>query len=91
MAFSGNNVGTTTLGFRVVDLSDAAFPANTLNFSTSTTVVVVSSGPPDEDEDGVLDNVDMCLASNLAPTVVIDGCDSGLPNTLLQNPMGCTR
>lgn len=43
---------------------------------------------PDADFDGVSDDSDECLGSNLAPTVVIDGCDSGVPNTLLAS--GCT-
>lgn len=43
---------------------------------------------PDADLDGVADGVDCNPNSNLSPTVVIDGCDSGVPNTLFAN--GCT-
>jgi beta-glucanase (GH16 family) len=34
----------------------------------------------DDDDDGVLDDVDACVQSDLAPTVVIDGCDTGVEN-----------
>ena len=43
---------------------------------------------PDADVDGVPDDVDCEPHSDTSPTVVIDGCDSGVPNTLLAN--GCT-
>ncbi len=43
---------------------------------------------PDADLDGVPDNVDCEPNSNFAPTVVIDGCDSGVPNTFFTT--GCT-
>ena len=43
---------------------------------------------PDDDDDGVLDDDDMCVLSDLAPTVVIDGCDSAIPNLLGAD--GCT-
>ena len=42
----------------------------------------------DADHDGVPDADDQCLGSNLAPTVVIGSCDSGVPNTILTT--GCT-
>jgi hypothetical protein len=42
----------------------------------------------DTDGDGVPDEIDQCPASNLSSTVVIDGCDSGVSNTLFQT--GCT-
>lgn len=42
----------------------------------------------DQDGDGTLDAVDSCPNSDLRPTVVIGGCDSGVPNTLF--PGGCT-
>lgn len=42
----------------------------------------------DEDNDGVPNDVDTCPNSDLSATVVIDGCDSGVPNTLFVN--GCT-
>jgi hypothetical protein len=42
----------------------------------------------DTDGDGVPDDQDACVDSNLNPTVVIDGCDSGVPNILFDD--GCT-
>jgi hypothetical protein len=33
------------------------------------------------DGDGVADGVDQCIGSSRSATVVIDGCDSGVPNT----------
>jgi hypothetical protein len=42
----------------------------------------------DDDDDGIPDGDDACVRSNLTPTVVIDGCDSGTPNLLDTN--GCT-
>jgi hypothetical protein len=44
--------------------------------------------PPDNDGDGIADNEDECPNSDLSATVVIDGCDSGVPNPLF--PTGCT-
>ncbi|MGA7990653.1 MAG: PA domain-containing protein [Thermoanaerobaculia bacterium] len=43
---------------------------------------------PDADLDGVADDVDCEPHSDFAPTVVVDGCDSGVPNTFFAN--GCT-
>jgi len=43
---------------------------------------------PDDDGDGVPDGADACVLSVLAPTVVIDGCDSRTPNLLGVD--GCT-
>jgi hypothetical protein len=42
----------------------------------------------DSDDDGIPDINDTCIDSDLSPTVVIDGCDSGVPNPL--SPNGCT-
>jgi hypothetical protein len=42
----------------------------------------------DHDSDGIADNQDECPDSDLSATVVIDGCDSGVPNTVF--PSGCT-
>ena len=42
----------------------------------------------DSDGDGIPDDYDMCVYSNLSATVVIDGCDSGVANTLSSE--GCT-
>jgi hypothetical protein len=43
---------------------------------------------PDADLDGLADNFDCEPNSNLAPTVVIDGCNSGVTNFLFSS--GCT-
>lgn len=50
--------------------------------------VRVESSVPDADNDGVPDTSDSCPSSILTPTVVIDGCDSGVANTV--GPDGCT-
>jgi hypothetical protein len=42
----------------------------------------------DSDGDGIPDNRDACPNSHLSATVVIDGCASGVPNTVF--PSGCT-
>ncbi len=42
----------------------------------------------DSDGDGVSDDADLCPHSDLKATVVIGGCDSGVPNSLF--PSGCT-
>lgn len=42
----------------------------------------------DADGDGVLDDADSCPHSNQTPTVVVDACNSGVPNALF--PSGCT-
>jgi beta-glucanase (GH16 family) len=42
----------------------------------------------DDDDDGVPDGADACILSDVAPTVVIDGCDSATPN--LSGADGCT-
>ena len=46
--------------------------------------------PPiqDSDADGITDDNDRCVMSDLAPTVVIADCDSGVVNTLFAD--GCT-
>jgi hypothetical protein len=52
------------------------------------TIRVTGWDSPDRDDDGVPDTGDQCSNSDLSPTVVIDGCDSGVPNTIF--PSGCT-
>jgi hypothetical protein len=42
----------------------------------------------DADRDGVPDDADECPGSDLAPTVVIESCNSGVPNTVLST--GCS-
>jgi len=43
----------------------------------------------DTDGDGISDDVDECPSSNFAPTVLIDGVDTGIANTDI-NTVGCT-
>jgi hypothetical protein len=43
---------------------------------------------PDADLDGVPDGADQCPDSDLSPTVVIAGCDTGVPNST--SSTGCT-
>jgi hypothetical protein len=40
------------------------------------------------DHDGVPDGVDKCIGSDIRPTVIIDSCDSGVSNVVLQD--GCS-
>jgi len=47
-----------------------------------------SYGIVDADGDGVPDEEDDCLNSDLGPNIVIDGCDTGAENELLED--GCT-
>jgi hypothetical protein len=54
----------------------------------STRSAVLVPGAPDADGDGIPDPDDDCPDSDRAPTVVIGGFDSGVPNGLL--PGGCT-
>jgi hypothetical protein len=51
-------------------------------------VSVANLTPPDSDGDGVPDDVDECPDSDLRPTVIIGGLDSGAPNLLFAS--GCT-
>ncbi len=45
-------------------------------------------GVADGDGDGIPDDTDVCPSSNLTPTVVIGGCDSGVANQLQSS--GCS-
>jgi hypothetical protein len=53
-------------------------------FDTEFEVVFIE----DTDGDGIPDDEDACPDSDLNATVVIDGCDSGVENVLLED--GCT-
>jgi hypothetical protein len=44
--------------------------------------------PADTDGDGVLDADDDCPGSDISETLLINGVDTGIPNTT--SPMGCT-
>ena len=57
-------------------------------FNSATVNLIVASTPSDLDDDGVPDDEDQCLNSNLSDTVLIDRCDSGVTNHLAEN--GCT-
>jgi PA domain len=47
---------------------------------------------PDADLDGIADNMDCSPNSDRRPTVIIDGCDTGVPNTFFSSGpnAGCT-
>ncbi len=47
-----------------------------------------STAPPDADMDGVADGEDLCATSNIAATVAINGCETGVVNYV--NAEGCT-
>jgi hypothetical protein len=48
-----------------------------------------AQGIVDTDCDGVADDADECLPSDLSATVFINGVDTGIPNTAA-NGIGCT-
>ena len=48
----------------------------------------VEAGGEDEDGDGVPDEEDSCDGSDSSPTVVINGCDTGVANVAVED--GCT-
>ena len=95
--------GATTL-WPSTDLSDvptsyslSSFTGQSffLGFGTGAVIANLTSlqaaplgGGNDADGDGIPDDEDECPNSNLSPTVVIAGCDSGVANTLLET--GCT-
>lgn len=56
--------------------------------STAIKVIVGTGGEADSDLDGVCDGDDLCPDSNIAPTVVLGDCDTGVPNRV--NADGCT-
>ena len=61
---------------------------NTVVSEWSGEVSTTTEPPPDRDGDGIPDAVDSCPDSDDTLTVVIDGCDSGVPNHLADD--GCT-
>jgi hypothetical protein len=60
-------------------------------FSLGATSVLAQVQPPivDTDGDGIQDVDDQCPTSDLSPTVIINGVDTGIQNTGA-NPAGCT-
>ena len=81
-------------GSQALDAGDAAQCPPTDQRGVSRTFGICDMGAyeldtvVDSDNDGILDDEDSCPASDLAPTIVVDGCDSGVPNFLLED--GCT-
>jgi titin len=57
---------------------------NTSEFSPCSPPIV----SVDSDGDGVPDDLDHCADSDLASVIVIDGCDTGVPNVITER--GCT-
>jgi hypothetical protein len=51
-------------------------------------IIVRAASATDADNDGIPDAEDACPASDVRPTVVINGCDSGVANQVLDD--GCT-
>ncbi|MHC4305750.1 MAG: hypothetical protein ACYTFF_16600 [Planctomycetota bacterium] len=70
----------STLGF--VSLIDAPV------YGAEVSGLMVKEGIVDSDGDGIPDDEDACPESNLTPTIVIDGCDSGVENVAFED--GCT-
>ncbi len=59
----------------------------TANRGSNNISVLLNNCFTDSDEDGVPDNEDQCPNSDSSATVVIDGCNSGVPNIV--SPGGC--
>jgi hypothetical protein len=59
-----------------------------INPNGDTEAWIATLPEPDSDGDGVPDDVDDCPDSQLSATVVIDGCDTEVPNQLFDD--GCT-
>lgn len=67
----------------VASASDTALPAH-----ANSSIVQLMVGALDSDSDGVVDDEDQCLASNLEETVRLDSCDSGTTNHVFED--GCS-
>ncbi|MBZ5556408.1 MAG: hypothetical protein LAO77_03930 [Acidobacteriia bacterium] len=76
--------GTTLLFDTLTVVARSAADA-AINNSTR---VGLAIGVSDRDGDGIDDDHDACPDSDRAATIVVDGCDSGVANTLSSN--GCT-
>jgi hypothetical protein len=72
---------------RDTNLPLTSTPGVTLDACTEDVPIEIC-GAEDSDGDGIPDNEDECPNSDLSTTVIIDGCNTGVPNTLL--PSGCT-
>jgi hypothetical protein len=83
-----NDSGSGRLSWVGINTTSITF---TIGSSLGTALGVSQFGlmpEPDSDGDGVPDAEDGCPDSDLSPTVAIEGCDSGVSNTL--SPSGCT-
>ncbi len=84
-------IGFTTVTCTVQDVMilDVTFPDDPgLNQGTTTEISFTVMVQGDFDGDGVQDDQDDCLESDLSATIVIGSCDSGVDNMLFGN--GCT-
>jgi hypothetical protein len=94
--------GSLRIGARVTSLPFASFWAGDIDevslynrvLSDTEIQAIFDAGSAgkcketDNDRDGVPNDEDLCPNSDLSGTVVIDGCDSGVPNSLFSS--GCT-
>ena len=72
-----------------VDITDTLDEPNNIICGTSSSLSPFALLEPlDSDGDGIAENDDLCPDSDQSPTVIIDGCQSGVPNPV--DPSGCT-
>lgn len=86
MLFGIERVNTTTRNLVTIDTTTGA--VTVIGPTADRLDAVAFELPPDSDGDGIADGADACPNSVLAAMVVIDGCDSGVANTLGAD--GCT-
>ncbi len=84
----GHTLSAYPSGFRIGISQSMGLPGAPFPTDVAVDWVRLKAKKNDSDEDGVPDDEDECPDSNLRATVVIDGCDSGVPNSLF--PSGCT-
>jgi hypothetical protein len=88
-----NQSGRTAAGESLfAALGTSAPPAPVTPFTREASATVVVTNVPtdlDTDGDGIPNSQDQCITSDLRPTVVIDGADTGVSN-VLTNTLGCT-
>jgi hypothetical protein len=87
---AGTTYSATSLPVAAGDIIDFVLDQGPTGYGGGSTEfdAAIDFTPLDIDGDGVPDVQDVCPNSNLSPTVIIDGCNSGVPNTLFAN--GCT-